>query len=261
MIRRARVVLGALGLTVVLGVGLVGPASAVSITPIKPVDPTTPTGPVKPPPAAPKGPYVPFKGLSPKQIKDKAVRNARAAKSVHVQGVILGQNERLTVDGTFSKTSGRLRYASNLQGSVTFLRIGAKTYMSGDQKFLLSANNGGENDLTPNEAAQLADSWWLLTGNSQALRDLRLNLTAATWIDGLAAYKVAQRVAGKKIAGKQTVGRYEPGAAGGVLYVAASGTAYPLGAEAADTSVVLTYSRWNAAVSLTAPATVGSLVF
>jgi hypothetical protein len=86
-------------------------------------------------------------------------------------------------------------------------------------------------------------------------------MTAATWVDGLASFNVKQRVAGKKIGGKKTVGLYEPGSAGGTLYVSASGTTYPLGAESADKSVVLTYSRWNAKVRLTAPATVGSLPF
>lgn len=264
MIRRARVLFGALGLTVVMGVGLVGPASAATITPIKPIKPSTPStpsAPVKPPPAASKGPYVPFKGWSPKKIKDKAVRNARSAKTVRVQGVILGEGEKLTIDGTFSRTASKLRIASTVQGTVDFRTVGPRTFMSADAKFLLSSNNGDDNDVTAAQAAQLAGSWWELTGSSQDLKELRSELTAATWVNGLASFNVSKRVAGKKIGGRTTVGLYEPGAQGGILYVASSGTAYPLGAESADKSVTLTYSRWNAKVKIGAPATVGSLPF
>jgi hypothetical protein len=261
MIRRARVLFGALGLTVVMGVGLVGPASAASITPIKPINPVKPTAPVKPPPAAPKGPYVPFKGLSAKQIKDKAIRNARKAKSVRLHGVILGQNERIVVDATLGQSAGQMKITSSIKGSVTFRKVGSRTFLSSDAKFLLSTNTGGENDITPAQAAQLAGAWWELTGNSQALRELRTQLTPADWVNGPASFNVKTRVAGKKIGGKKTVGLYEPGAAGGTLYVSASGTAYPLAAESSDKSVVLTYTGWNARVSLSAPGTVGKLAY
>lgn len=252
MIRRARVLIGAVGLTVAMGVGLVGPASAASITPIKPINPAAPSAPQKPPPAAPaKGPRIPFPGLSPNSIKNKAIANARKARSVRVQGTVLGaKNEKITWDAYVSRTGGTMKLTSTVQGTVNVRRVGTRLFLAGDQKFWVSSNPG---QITTEQAALLADKWVEILGNSKNAQELRSYLTIGAWTDALATFRVTQRVAGKTIGGKKTLGLFEKGAQGGILYVATSGATYPMGAVSNDRTVTLSYTRWNGKFNITAP--------
>ena len=107
--------------------------------------------------------------------------------------------------------------------------------------------------ITPEQAAALAGKWVEILGNSANAQELRKYLTIAAWTDGLKTFKVTKRVAGKTFSGKRTLGLFEPGAQGGVLYVATSGTAYPLGADSNDRTVTISYSQWNKKFNITAP--------
>lgn len=251
-LRRARAVLGAAGLIIALGVGMAGPASAATITPIKPINPASAGRPITAPPAAPsKGPRIPFPGLSPAKIKDRAVKNAVAAKSVRVKGTILGdKNEKITWDALLTRTTGTMTMTSSVQGSFNVRRVGTRIFLAGDKKFWITSNPG---QITDEQATLLAGKWVEILGDSADVKTLRTYLTIAAWTDGLKTFKVTKRVKGKTFTRQATLGLFESGAQGGVLYVATRGTAYPLGAESNDKTVTISYSQWNKKFNITAP--------
>lgn len=244
--RRARVLVGASVLTVAMGVGLVGPASATSITPIKPLAPTT-ARPVKAPAAAPTTGRVPFRGWSAARIKNRAVADARAAKSVHVKGSGVGQNEKYSWDGIFTQTTGKLRLTSSRQGTVDIIRVGDRLFVSADQKMWVTWG------ATADQGAVLAGKWVELLGNSANAQQVRAVVDLKSWIGLLSGTKPTKRVAGKRIGGRSTLGLYEPGAAGVVLYVTPVSKTFPVAAESNDRTTTVYYSDWNRAFHVTPP--------
>jgi hypothetical protein len=246
-LRRLRVLVGAFGLALVTGVGLVSPAAAGNITPIQPLDPSASHSPVKAPSAAPTTGRVPFRGWTAKRIKDVAVSDARNARSVHVKGSGVGQDERLSWDGVFTKTAGKLRMVSNKQGTIDVIRIGNRLFIAGDEK---AWTNWGA---TSDQAAAAAGKWVEVVGKSANADKVRSFVTLNQWTGLLSGMRPTKRVAGKKIGGKATVGVFEPGNPGTVLYVNTSGRAYPVMAEALDKSTVVYYSEWNRNVRIAVP--------
>jgi hypothetical protein len=247
--RRARVLFGAFGLTVAMGVGFVGPASAASITPIKPLNPSTARVSITTPSPEPTvRRTVPLKGWSAKKIKNKAVRNARVAKSVHVTGSGIGDNEKLSWDGIFTKTSAKMRVTSTRQGTFQLIRVGSRLFISADRKFW-----GTVAKAEPDVVTFLAGKWVELLGNSKNASTLRSFLTMGVWTDLLSGIKVARRVAGQRIGGKKTVGLYEPGVEGAVLYVTATSSPYPVRAQSNDKTATVNYSQWNRRFHITPP--------
>ena len=246
-LRRARVLIGAFGLAVVSGVGLVGPASAANITPIKPLVPTTTQASIKPPAAAPTTGRVPFRGWSAKRIKDRAASNARNARSVHVKGSGVGQDETYKWDGVFTKTSGKLSLTSTRQGTLDLVRVGNRLFVAGDEKMWTTWG------AKPDVAAVAAGKWVEILGNSANTQKIRSFVTMGQWTGLLSGFKPAKRVAGKKVGGQVTIGLYEPGVGGEVLYVNPTGRTFPVMAESNDKTAVVSYSEWNRSVRIAVP--------
>lgn len=249
-LRRARTLVAAGGLAVLLGVGLTAPASATVITPITPIAParTAPSGPVaQPAPAPAKGP---LPKLSPKALQAKAVKAARGATSVHVKETIKGESETLTVDAVVSKAAGKVAMVSSGGWTVNVVRVKEDVFMSANWRFwyLVSEDDAATADLFANQ--------WIKVGkNADGRQELYVSTTPAAWTEVVSAIRPAKRVAGKKVRGKATVGLFEPGDLGGVLYVAAKGVPYPLVVESSDKSVSVTYFDWNKKVKVSAPRT------
>lgn len=228
------------GLVATLGVGLAGPASAA---------PAPAVG-VRVSDASSAG-KDPFKGLSPEKIKNKAVKSALGAKTVHVRSYVAADGDVVKVDAVLGGRRAKVRFTSREIGSVFLVRDGAVVYFSGDRKFWQSASEG---ELSSKEIDSLVGKWVRTADTDDPELDgLRELTTLNYWVSDLRDVHPTKRVAGRTIAGTKTVGLLEPGRDGGVLYVASKGTPFPAYLESTDKTASITYLDWNKRVVIEVP--------
>jgi hypothetical protein len=249
-LRRLGAVLGAAGLALVMGVGVAGPAQAANITPLKDLKRSSSNKPYVVPKAAPQGPRQPFAGMTPKQIKDRAVKDAKAASWVRVRGAGITTNgEKMSWDVTVGRSAGMMTLTGSKTGTMWGRRVGNRVWLSFDAKFWSTVP-----DVTPDQARQFAGQWIEYTGDSENTATFRQYMSIGDWTSDLGALNVTKRVVGKTIGGKKTVGLFEAGSNGSVMYVSIAKKPYPLSVQTNDKSAWLTYSNWNKKASINAPA-------
>lgn len=182
------------------------------------------------------------------QVVQDAVAAAKSASGVHVSGRIVSGSDHLTIDLHIVEGEGGVGTITEQGLSFQFVRLADRAYIKGTDAFYKKFAGAA--------AAQLLHDRWLA---ADATKGQFAALTGLTDLGKLIprildtreklANKGERTVKGKKVVAVQDVTK------GGTLYVAATGSPYPLelvktgGSEPGD----VTFGEWNKTVSITAP--------
>ncbi|MCW3019274.1 MAG: hypothetical protein JWN10_1582 [Solirubrobacterales bacterium] len=183
----------------------------------------------------------------PARIVAIATADATAAASVHVAGSILSEGKPISLNMELDAEKGG-------QGQVTLGDLSIDV-VNVDRAVYVKAGSAFYSRFAGPAAARVLQGKWLRGSNVSgplasftSLTELRKLLSAT-----LAAHGALSRSATTTVSGQQAVGVTDA-AGGGTLYVASTGTPYPLeivkrGAGAGK----LVFDRWNQPVSLAVP--------
>jgi hypothetical protein len=184
---------------------------------------------------------------TPMQIVAAAKAAASTAASVHVAGSIVSGGEPISLNMELVSDKGGEGRVSLDGLSFRLVDVDDAVYVSGSSAFYTR--------FAGTAAAHVLRGKWLKGAQSGAMASLaslaRLSSLLST---ALAAHGVLSRAPSTTVDGQHAVAVSDR-ASGGTLYVAATGTPYPLaiirrGAAAGK----LVFDRWNQAVSLAVPA-------
>jgi hypothetical protein len=183
---------------------------------------------------------------TPAQVVADAKAAATSAKAVHVSGAITDAGQPLTLDITIVKDAGGQGTMSESGLKFEIIRVGNKAYIKGSDAFLRKfAGTAG---------AQLLRGKWLqgsaTTGDLAALApltDIAKLFNGALGSHGKLENKGETTFKGQKVVAiKDTT-------EGGTLYVASTGTPYPVAIVGGKDKGTITFDNWNDTVSITAP--------
>lgn len=182
-------------------------------------------------------------------IVSSALKAAESAKTVHVTGAGTAEGSQLRIDLKIDGEKGATGTITKGNLSIRLIRVGSRAFINGGASFY--ERYGGA------EAAKLLKGRWLETsatsGEGAALSDLTNLKSLLAGIRGGHSSSL-QKGATKTIGGVQAIAITDT-QKHGTLYVATSGTPYPLevvkrGSEGGSFS----FSEWNAPVSVSKPA-------
>jgi hypothetical protein len=185
---------------------------------------------------------------SPPQILAAAKAAADGAASVHIAGTIVSEGKPLTLDMQLVKGKGG-RGRITLEGvSIDLVRVGGAVYINGSQAFYQHIAGAA--------AAKLLQGKWLKapenSGNFASLASLTdlaklINTTLSS--HGKLARDGTKTIEGQKVIAVNDVSQ------GGTLYVAVTGSPYPIEVvKDGGSGGKIIFDRWNKPVTLTAPA-------
>lgn len=194
----------------------------------------------------------PFPKKSPAAIQALSLKAAKAAKSVRLVATVNDGTQVIKIDAVMTKTASKGRMVMSAVGTVDLIQYGKVLYLRGDAKFWATAT---KDDAEAAKAAPLLVGKWIQYGGNDAeTKQMKDLITLGSWTKILGEFHPAKRVAGKKVAGKATVGLIDTtGKDGGIEYVAAAGAPYPLLMTANDKSLTLSFSDWNKSVKIAKP--------
>jgi hypothetical protein len=181
------------------------------------------------------------------QIVTAAQTAADSAKTVHVVGSIVNAGAPIELDMELvNGEGGRGRLAENGL-SFELVELGGYVYIKGSRAFYSHVAGAA--------AAQLLDGKWLkASANSgtfsslTSLTDLRKLLDST-----LTSHGTLTKGATSTVEGQQAIA-IKDATRGGTLYVATSGTPYPLQiAKTGSSGGKIVFNRWNEPVTLKAP--------
>jgi hypothetical protein len=184
---------------------------------------------------------------SPTEIVEAAKTAAAGAASVHVAGSIVSEGKPITLDMELVAGKGG-KGRITLEGvSIDLIQVDKAVYINASAAFY--RHIGGS------AAAQLLQGKWLKAPeNSKEFSSLAQLTDLGKLINGtLAAHGALTKAPERTIEGQKAVGVTDS-SKGGTLYVAATGTAYPL--ELVKTGASggrIVFNRWNQPVSLAPP--------
>jgi hypothetical protein len=185
---------------------------------------------------------------TPEQIVAAAKSAADTAATVHVAGSVVSEGKPLTVDMQLLAGKGG-RGRITLEGlSIDLIRVAGAVYINGSQAFYRRVAGPA--------AAQLLQGKWLKapenSGNFASLAsltDLGKLIDTTLGSHGTLARGPTSTVDGQKVVAINDVSQ------GGTLYVATTGSPYPIEiAKRGGSGGRIVFDRWNQAVTLTAPA-------
>ncbi len=185
---------------------------------------------------------------SPTEVVAAAKAAATGAASAHVAGSIVDEGKPIALDMELVAGKGG-RGRLTLEGlSINLVQLNGAVYMNGSSAFYKHVAGAA--------AAQLLQGKWLKApttdGNFASLAQLTdLGKLIGT---ALASHGKLVRAPSRTIAGQKAVGVTDS-AKGGTLYVASTGTAFPIEiTKSGSSGGTITFDRWNKPVSLSAPA-------
>ncbi|HST85134.1 MAG TPA: hypothetical protein VLL08_25570 [Kineosporiaceae bacterium] len=192
-----------------------------------------------------------LEGLSALQIWRKTKKDAKQAKSVHLTGSFIEDNDRIQIDLKLNDTNRGIGTIS-LNGEKIFVRrLGKVLYFKANRKFWDSVDPAATNLFgnrwlkTKNQSGDMAEFFQLVDMDSFISDSLKLSA---------ADRKKLKRGAGTPVAGQETVALKSAAKAFGVLYVAANGPTLPLDLVLpADKRQFMKFRGWNDPVTVTAP--------
>ena len=229
---RAFAAAAATGLSAVLALGSVAPASAST-----PAAGTAARSVVSAAPA-------PFPGKTPAAVLALSVKAAKAASSFHLHGVAVDTTGTTTMDLVIGKLGARGSITDS-SGTLQLLRVKKTVYLKAGAKYWTV------NGSTPAQAKLIAGKWIGVKGNGPDLKELLALTSSSYWTAQLATLKPTARVAGKVVAKLPTIGLK---ATDGTIYVATKGKPYPLLlTDPADARNIVSFTQWNAKVTFKAP--------
>lgn len=184
---------------------------------------------------------------SPARIVAIATAAATAAESVHVAGSILGEGKPISLNMELDAEKGGMGRVTLGNLSVDVVNVDRAVYVKAGSAFY--------SRFAGPAAARVLQAKWLRGSNVSgplasftALTELR-KLLGST----LAGHGALSRGPTTTVNGKPAVGVTDT-AGGGTLYVASTGTPYPLKIVKLGTGAgKLVFDRWNQPVSLTVP--------
>jgi hypothetical protein len=181
------------------------------------------------------------------EIVSAAKTAADGASTVHVTGSIVNAGASIALDMELLKgTGGRGRLAENGL-SFELVDVGNYVYIKGSPAFYSHFAGGA--------AAQLLQGKWLKAptssgsfGSLGSLTDLRKLLDSTLASHGSLSKGAASKVEGQQAIGVKDVTR------GGTLYVATTGTPFPIEiTKGGSGGGRVSFNRWNAPVAVKAP--------
>ena len=185
---------------------------------------------------------------SPAQIVAAAKAAADGAATVHIAGRIVSGGKPLAIDMQLVKGKGG-RGRITLEGvSIDLVRVGGAVYINGSQAFYQRIAGAA--------AAKLLQGKWLKapenSGNFASLAsltDLAKLIDTTLTSHGRLARDGTKTIEGQKVIAVNDVSQ------GGTLYVAVTGSAYPIEVvKDGGSGGKIIFDRWNKPVTLTAPA-------
>jgi hypothetical protein len=180
------------------------------------------------------------------QVLADALAAAQGASGVHVSGSIVSGGEPLTLDLGLDKGTGGSGTMSENGLSFQLIRVGGKAYIKGSDAFYKKFAGAG--------AAQLLHGKWLegsaTTGNLAALTSLT---DISKLFNGALASHGKLSNGGETTYKEQKVVAIKDTSKDGILYVAATGTPYPVAIVGANKSGAISFDEWGKTVTITAP--------
>jgi hypothetical protein len=185
---------------------------------------------------------------SPEQIVAAAKSAASGAASVHIAGSIVSENKPISLNMELVARKGA-KGRITLEGlPIDVVEVEHAFYLNGSAAFYRHIGGGA--------AAQLLEGKWLKAPASSGEFSSLAQLTdLSTLINGVLGSHGSLSSAGTTtVAGQKVVG-VKDASTGGVLYVAATGTPYPVQiVKTSGGTGRLVFDRWNQSVTLQAPA-------
>jgi hypothetical protein len=184
---------------------------------------------------------------TPTQILDAAKAASASAVSAHVAGSIVSEGKPISLDMELvAGKGGKGRIA--VEGlSVDLIEVDKAVYIDGSTAFYTH--------LAGAAAAQLLQGKWLKAPASSANFSSFSSLTDLGKLVGstLASHGTLSRAASATLNGQKVVGVTD--AKGGTLYVATTGTPYPIEiVKGGASGGKIVFDRWNKPVTLAPPA-------
>jgi hypothetical protein len=179
------------------------------------------------------------------QVVEDAQQAALAAKGVHVTGHIIDNGVPLSLDLHLGRDRGRGRM-SEAKLAFEIERIGDKIYLRGSEAFLRRFAGAAV-------ATLLRDKWLQGSATSGSLAAL------APLADARQLFKTALGSHGTLANNGETTYKGQTAVAikdmtqGGTLYVAATGTPYPIALRGGKEQGSLAFDSWDESVTVTAP--------
>jgi len=181
---------------------------------------------------------------TPAQIVAAAKQAAAGAASVHIAGSIVSEGKPISLNMELvADKGGQGRVA--LDGlSFRLVDVDRTVYVSGSDAFYTRFAGAS--------AARVLRGRWLKGHEVGALAPLASLAHLRSLLNGvLAGHGALLRAPRASVGGRQAVG-VSDAAGGGTLYVAATGTPYPL--EIVKRGAKIVFDRWNQPVTLSVPA-------
>jgi hypothetical protein len=184
---------------------------------------------------------------SPAEIVAAAKTAAVGAASVHIAGSIVNEGKPITLDMEILASKGG-KGQITLEGfPIRLIQVGGAVYISASSDFY--------KHVAGSAAAQLLQGKWLKASvSSTSFASLASLTNISKLIDStLGSHGKLASGATKTINGQKAVG-VSDSSRGGTLYVAATGTPYPLEiVKGGSGGGKITFDRWNQSVTLSAP--------
>jgi len=181
------------------------------------------------------------------QVAKDTVAAATAASAVHVAGSIVSSGTPLTLDITIVKGAGGSGTMSEQGLTFQLVRVNGKAYIKGSDAFYKKFAG-------PSVAALLHDKWLegsATTGNLAALTaltDISKLFNGALGSHGALKNEGETTYKGQKVVAIKDLSK------GGTLYVAATGTPYPVAIVGSGSNGgAILFGNWNKPVPITAP--------
>jgi hypothetical protein len=184
----------------------------------------------------------------PARVLADARRAATGASSAHVSGKVVGQGTTVKLDLALVRGKGATGSMSTNGLKFDLVRIGDTAYIHGSDAFY--------RHFAPPVFAQLLHGKWVKASTAQGRFHSIDQLTSLDALFGQVSSHHGRLVnAGATTYNGEEVVELRDTSDGSRLYVAAAGKPYPVAIVGGKTnaSITLTFDRWNASVTLTAP--------
>jgi hypothetical protein len=185
---------------------------------------------------------------TPNQIVADAGAAATSASSVHVGGSGVSGGTPLSLNLQLVAGKGGKGHLAVNGLSFDIVRVGPTAYFKGDSRFWSHFGGGA--------AALLLRGRWLAepVGHGSLAAFAPLTDISKLFHAILTSHGTLSKGASTTIAGQPAIALIDSSKGGGTLYVAASGTPYPLALKSPQGKRgTITFDRWNQPVKLAAP--------
>jgi hypothetical protein len=184
---------------------------------------------------------------TPEQVVTDARQAALAAKGVHVSGSITDQGVPLTLDITIVRSKGGKGAMSERGLRFQLIRLGDKVYIKGSDAFYKQFAGAA--------AAFLHGKWLVGSATSGDLAALAPLTDVGRFFRSVLSRHGKLKNDGEVTRRGEKVVAIEDTTQGGTLYVAATGTPYPVEIESAGGGKQgsVTFDHWDETVAIVAP--------